>query len=117
MKGFNVSASRLANEAGCSEETLQLAATAVLRALHRAAVTHERSATAAVMAARFAFGAEASYHLAGLFEHARIDTDSGLPWSETMLRLDPSARVYASVALKWERDAREGQGDNRPESP
>ena len=112
MSGLDVSLAKLAIDAGCSEAQLQRAASAILRALHHAAVVDERSAVAAVMAARFAFGSEAGYHLAGLFEDARERMSSEIPWSEMMLRFDSGARVYQSVVEKWVREAQERHRDS-----
>src|ERR1022692_4509218 len=87
-------ATRIARATGVEpkkvEEVVQLA----LEELHRITVIDEKGLTAAMMAARFSFGAEAAFHLIGLFVedhllHGRKD-DAGI-LNEVAVRLIPIA--------------------------
>ena len=71
-------------------EVVQLA----LEELHRIAIVDEKGPTAAAMKACFSFGAEAAFHLMGLFAseheyHGRKDDADA--WFEIAMRFNPAA--------------------------
>jgi hypothetical protein len=101
VRSYSPSIEAIAQEAAVSPAQVQQVATAVLRALHRTAVTNQEGLTAAVMETRFCFGPEACYHFTGLLEHQRTESDPELPWSETIMRLDPRLRAYRAILDKW----------------
>lgn len=90
-------------------------ATDILRALHRNAVTDPRGLTSALLESRFAFGEEAAYHLAALFDIDRRMHDADIPWTETLSRIVHNHRVYDAVVEKWVRFASEA-GPTEPAS-
>lgn len=100
-KVYHGSVEAIAAEAGCSGEQVRLAVTAAFRSLHRTSVTDKQSVTAAIVDSYSLFGPEASYHLGGLLEEARVSNDSELPWSETMARFAPQSKPFAAVVEKW----------------
>jgi hypothetical protein len=92
----------VATEAGCSVGTVREVMTAGLRALHRRAFCEVDAASGAVLECFFNFGGQAAYHLAGVLEQARLNSDSELPWSETLMRLDSSAgHRHAMFVQEW----------------
>lgn len=107
MSSYRPSIEAIAQEAGVLPSQVQVVATAVLRALHRTAITGERGLTAAVMESRFCFGPEACYHFTGLLEHQRTESDPDLPWSETIMRFDPRLKVYRAILDRWQDPERE----------
>jgi len=100
-KAFHGSIDTIAAEATCSPQQVRIAVTAALRCLHRTSVTDRRSVTAALVDTYQLFGLEATYHIAGLFEEARLYTDREVPWSETMARFAPHLRPFGAVLDKW----------------
>lgn len=102
-KAFHTTIEAIAEEAGCTPQQAGRAVTAALRCLHHTAVTDQKSVTAAVMDARWLFGREACYHLAGLLEEARVETSPDIPWSEFMARFGPDLKPFAAVLDKWRR--------------
>ena len=101
MPRFSTSAEAIALEAGITASQVRIAATAVLRALHRFAVVEPAGVTAALMEAHFPFGQEACYHFSGILEAQRLGCDPELPWSETTRRFAPNLRAYHSVIEQW----------------
>lgn len=67
---------------------------AALESLHKIAFCDEDGVVGAIRECAFIFGSRACYHLVGILEEARINTDPEIPWSETMCRFMPS---------EWER--------------
>ena len=101
---------RAAADAGITREAAWQAVASALRSLHRVALTDPRGLTAVALEARFNFGSEACYHLFGLLELERTSEDHEIPWSETLLRLDPQMKVYRALIDRW----RANGGDPEP---
>ena len=99
-----------ASHSGISHEQARRAVTSALRSLHKAAVTTQEGVTNSLLETRFNFGVEACYHLAGLFEHQRVNCDNDIPWSETLTRMAPETRVYRALVDRW----LAGDGDPEP---
>jgi hypothetical protein len=99
-----------ASHAGITPEQAVQAVTSALRSLHRIALTDPKGLTAAALEARLAFGAEACYHLCGLLEEECLKHGHESPWSETLLRMDPSMRTYRALVQRW----LAGDGDPEP---
>lgn len=95
-------------EEGLTTEELQNAARVVLKALHKAAYCGDESLWGAVIDCRLEFGGEAAYHLGGILELERLQSDKDIPISELFLRLDPeSFKKYESLFLAWKDDRTE----------
>lgn len=90
-----------ASHAEITPEQAQRAVTSALRSLHRVALTQPRGLTDVALEARIEFGEEACYHLFGLLELERLKEDHELPWSETLLRIDPHMQVYRVLVDRW----------------
>lgn len=89
-------------ETGCTGEQMRQAVGAAFEALHKIAFCDERNVTAALMESYFAFGARACYHLGGILEQARINADSDLPWSETLMRIAPAEwKQFQPLVDNW----------------
>jgi len=88
-------------ETNSSPQQVQQIATAVLRELHRIAFCDERNVTAALIQCYLNFGKEACYHLGGLLEEQRINCNSGLPWSETLMRMDGDWHEFKPLLEQW----------------
>jgi hypothetical protein len=101
MASYRPSIDAIANGAGVTPEQARHVATAVMRALHRTAVTDQTGLTAAVLETYYCFGPEACYHFTGLLEENRTSCDPELPWSETLSRFAPHLKVYRAVLDKW----------------
>ena len=104
MAPFVPSIDRIARDAGTTPEVTRAAATSALRALHRVAVTNPTNVTEAIAQAHFLFGQEACFHLTGLLEVSRTETDPDIPWSETLNRFAPRLRHYNRLVERWLRD-------------
>lgn len=77
-----------------TDDQVREAVGAALEALHKIAFSDEDGVVGAIRECAFIFGSRACYHLVGILEEARINTDPEIPWSETMYRFMPS---------EWER--------------
>lgn len=102
-----------AAHAGITPEQARQAVASALRSLHRVARTTPEGLTAVALECRMNFGAEACYHLFGMLEMERLADEHDLPWSETLLRLDPQMSKYAAVIDAW----LAGGGDHEPLKP
>ena len=96
---------RVCRDADCSPDQATHAVTSALRLLHKAAVTDPKGATASLLECVIAFGPEATFHLGGILEVAKLRSDPALPWSETMARLVPRSKVYSVLINKWRKKA------------
>jgi hypothetical protein len=93
---------KLCEEARCHPSQLRSAAVTILRELHRESFCSEERSTGRLIQCYWLFGAEACYHLGGVLEEYRRDHDpDGIPWSETLARLDPKIERYADVLKSW----------------
>lgn len=90
-----------AQHAGISTRQARQAITSALRSLHQIAVTDRKGLTAVATECRFNFGPEACFHLFGLLELQRLVADPELPWSETLLRMDPQITKYRALLDVW----------------
>ena len=77
-------------QTGSTDDQIREAVETALEALHKIAFCDEDSVVRAIRECAFIFGSRACYHLVGILEDARINTDPELPWSETMYRFMPS---------------------------
>ena len=77
-------------QTGSTDDQIREAVGAAIEALHKIAVCDEDGVVGAIRECTFIFGSRACYHLVGILEDARINTDPELPWSETMYRFMPS---------------------------
>lgn len=102
-----------ASHAGITPEQARQAVASALRSLHRVARTAPEGLTAVALECRLNFGSEACYHLFGMLEIERLADDHELPWSETLLRLDPQMSKYAALMDAWLADG----GDHEPLKP
>ena len=87
-------ASRIARATAVDETSVREVVRLVLEELHRISIVHEKGPTAAVMETCFSFGAEAAFHLTGIYAcehdyHGRHD-DAGA-WAELAMRFIPTA--------------------------
>jgi len=86
-------ATQISRSTGVPPEKVAGVVQLALQELHRISIIDEKGPTAAVMEACFSFGAEAAFHLVGLFVsehdyHGRED-DAGI-WSEVAKRFIPA---------------------------
>ena len=81
---------QISAQTGSTNDQVREAVGAALEALHKIAFCDEDSVVGAIKECAFIFGSRACYHLVGILEDARINTDPELPWSETMDRFMPS---------------------------
>jgi tellurite resistance protein len=85
---------RIAQATGVDPEKVHEVVRLALEELHHITIVHEKGPTAAVMETCFSFGAEAAFHLIGLYisehdYHGR-DDDAGV-WREVAMRFIPTA--------------------------
>jgi len=99
-----------ASHAGITCEQARQAIASALRSLHKIARTNPSGLTAVALECDLSFGTEACYHLFGLIEMERLKEDHDLPWSETLLRIDPKMSKYAALMDMWLADG----GDHEP---
>ena len=81
---------QISAQTGSTDAQVCEAVGASLEALHKIAFCGEDSVAGAIRECAFIFGSRACYHLVGILEDARINTDLELPWSATMYRFTPS---------------------------
>lgn len=101
---------QICQESGYSVSQLGKIATIVLRALHKDAVCNEQSLWGVMRDCYFAFGEEAAYHLGGILEEHRTDSDHEIPWSEFWLRMNPEIyKEFRPMIEKWMKDRTENR--------
>ena len=93
---------QISTQTGSTGDQVCEAVGAALEALHKIAFCDEDSVTGAIRECAFIFGSRACYHLVGILEEARINTDPELPWSETMNRFMPSEwKKFQPLMENW----------------
>jgi hypothetical protein len=94
----------VAEETGVTPEQCASVAAVVLRELHRVATIHEDGLVGTLKAACSQLGPEACYHVGGLLELSRIESDDGVPWPSVMESIDSSLLTYQVLVEQWKQE-------------
>jgi hypothetical protein len=89
----NLLVTRIAQETGLEPEKIAEVIRLCLAGLHRITIVDEKGSTAAVMETCFSFGADAAFHLIGLYvsEHqGHGRSDDARVWNEVAVKTRPT---------------------------